>query len=50
MLAGVAAAAAGLVIATTAKMAVPLFKETPGSSSPWSLATFVAIGVLRWPL
>ncbi len=48
MLRGVGAAAAGLVIATGLKMALPLGR------SPRALAVlvaiFVAIGLLRWPL
>src|SRR5581483_2539059 len=49
-LAGVAAAAAGLVIAVVAKMAAPVFR-TPRSPAPFvAIAAFVAIGLLRWPL
>jgi chromate transporter len=48
MLLGVAAAAAGLVMGTCAKMARPLFKDRPGVAI--ALATFAAVGVLRWPL
>ena len=50
MLAGISAAAAGLIVATMAKMAMPLFRN------PWSfpplivIAAFVAVGLLRWPL
>jgi chromate transporter len=48
-LAGIAAAAAGLVIAVVAKMAAPLFKEF--SPAPFfAVAAFVAIGLLRLPL
>jgi chromate transporter len=58
MLTGVAAAAAGLMIATLAKMARPLFTnrfkqsfKNPGVIPPLiALATFVAIGLLHWPL
>jgi chromate transporter len=52
MLTGVAAAAAGLMLATVAKMARPLFKD-PNSAviAPLiALSTFVAIGLLHWPL
>ena len=49
-LAGIAAAAAGLLIAVTAKMALPLFRP-PLSPGPFiAAAGFVAIGLMRWPL
>ncbi len=50
MLIGIAAAAAGLVMATCAKMAIPLFKDRFGVAPLIALATFATIGVLRWPL
>jgi chromate transporter len=50
MLIGVAAAAAGLVLGTCAKMARPLFRDRLGLAPTVGLATFVAIGVIRWPL
>ena len=55
ILVGVAAAAAGLIIATVAKMAKPLFAKSIATRSldfaPFVvLAVFVAIGILRWPL
>jgi len=54
MLTGVAAAAAGLMIATVAKMARPLFRlpsKNPAMIAPLvAVATFVAIGILHWPL
>jgi chromate transporter len=54
MLTGVAAAAAGLMLATVAKMARPLFKgpfKSPDAIAPLiALMTFVAIGLLHWPL
>ena len=50
VLTGVAAAAAGLLIATVAKMAVPLFRG-PGVRAPLVLlVTAVAVGAMRWPL
>jgi chromate transporter len=57
-LTGVAAAAAGLMLATVAKMARPLFAKrlkqpfkSPGLIAPLiALVTFVAIGILHWPL
>jgi chromate transporter len=49
VLSGLAAAAAGLLIATVLKMAGPLFKRF--GPAPFVLvATAVSIGVLRWPL
>ena len=55
MLAGLAAAAAGLIIATVAKMAKPVFEKSIKTRSldfaPFvALAVFVAIGIFRWPL
>ncbi len=48
MLFGVAAAAAGLVLGTCAKMARPLFNDRVGLAV--ALATFASVGVLRWPI
>ena len=55
MLAGLAAAAAGLIIATVAKMAKPVFEKSIKTRSldfaPFvAIAVFVAIGIFRWPL
>jgi len=50
MLFGVAAAAAGLVMGTCAKMARPLFSDRLGLAPLVALATFASIGVLRWPI
>ena len=50
MLLGVAAAAVGLVMGTCAKMARPLFKDRLGIAPLLALATFVLVGVLRWPI
>ena len=54
MLTGIAAAAAGLMLATVAKMARPLFKGAFKSSAVIApviaVATFAAIGILHWPL
>ena len=47
---GMAAAAAGLVIGTCAKMARPLLRDRLALGPLIALATFVAVGVLRWPL
>lgn len=50
ILAGVSAAAAGLIIGTTAKMSEPLFRGGWTAAPLIALVTFVAIGVLRWPI
>jgi len=49
VLGGLAAAAAGLLISTVAKMAVPMFR-TFGPAPFVLVATALAIGVMRWPL
>lgn len=49
-LAGVAAAAAGLMTATVAKMARPLFRNRAVTGPLLALVTFVAIGIVHWPL
>jgi chromate transporter len=50
MLIGVAAAAAGLMMATVAKMAGPLFRNRAVERPLIGLATFGAIGIMHWPL
>ncbi len=51
ILTGIIAAAAGLLIATVAKMAVPLLRKGIGRPAPFVLvATALSIGVMRWPL
>jgi chromate transporter len=50
VLTGVAAAAAGLTISTSLKMAAPLFGQRPGFAHGVAVAAFVAVGVLRWPI
>jgi chromate transporter len=49
-LTGVAAAAAGLMMATVAKMARPLFRNRAWRGPLIALVTFAAIGILQWPL
>jgi chromate transporter len=49
VLAGIAPAAAGLLIATVAKMAVPMFRSF-GPAPFVLIAVAIAIGWLRWPL
>jgi chromate transporter len=50
VLAGVAAAAAGLTISTSLKMAGPLLRERPGLGHGVAMAAFLTVGVLRWPI
>jgi chromate transporter len=50
VLAGVAAAAAGLTISTGIKMAGPLFRERPGFAHGVAIAAFLAVGIVRWPI
>src|SRR5262249_18205600 len=47
---GIAAAAAGLVLATAAKMGEPLARSGSIAALAVAIATFIAIGVLRGPL
>ena len=49
VLSGVAPAAAGLIIATAAKMAAPIFRSF-GPAPIVALVTAFAIGLMRWPL
>lgn len=49
-LAGMGAAAAGLVVATAAKLAEPLLRRRPWTSAPFIAMAFVAIAILRFPL
>jgi chromate transporter len=49
VLAGIAPAAAGLIIATAARMAGPIFR-TFGPGPFVMLITMLAIGLMRWPL
>jgi chromate transporter len=49
VLSGIAPAAAGLIIATVAKMATPMFRSF-GPAPFVLLATAFAIGLMRWPL
>ncbi|MBX6427212.1 MAG: chromate transporter [Variibacter sp.] len=50
ILAGEAAAAAGLIIAATAKIAEPVFRLRAGPAPFVALAVFAAVGLARWPL
>jgi chromate transporter len=50
VLGGVAAAAAGLTISTSLKMAGPLLLQRPGFAHGVAMAAFLAVGILRWPI
>jgi chromate transporter len=50
VLAGVAAAAAGLTISTGLKMAGPLLRQRLGFAHGVAMAAFLAVGVLSWPI
>ncbi len=50
MLAGMAAAAAGLIAATVAKMAGPLFRNRAIVGPLIALSTCAAVGVIQWSL
>ena len=49
-LTGVASAAAGLMMATVAKMARPLFRSGTITGPVIAIATFASIGIAHWPL
>jgi chromate transporter len=50
ILAGVACAAVGLLIATVLRMMMPLFKRRDIAGFIMLLAVLAAIGIVRWPL
>jgi chromate transporter len=50
MFTGVAAAAAGLTISTSVKMARAMFKDHLGFAPLVALGILIAVGVLRWPI
>jgi chromate transporter len=50
ILAGLAAAAAGLTITAAVKMAGPLLRRRPDFAHGVAMAAFLAVGVLRWPI
>lgn len=47
---GIAAAAAGLIVAMTEKMALPLVRRRALTSLPFFSAAFIMVGLLNWPL
>ena len=50
ILGGIAAAAAGLLIANVAKMLEPLFRKWWGFGLPVAVAGFVGVALMNWPL
>jgi chromate transporter len=50
MVAGLGAAACGLVAATAAKMALPIVRKRPVTAAPFIALAFVGVGLMRWPL
>jgi chromate transporter len=50
ILAGVASAAVGLLIATVLRMMMPLFKRRDIAGFVMLLVVLAAIGIARWPL
>jgi chromate transporter len=50
MFTGVAAAAAGLTISTSAKMALPMIERRLGAPALIALAVLFAVGVMHWPI
>jgi chromate transporter len=50
ILTAVAAAAVGLIVATVAKMAGPMFEDRAVMAPLTALAAFVAIGIMQWSL
>jgi chromate transporter len=50
ILSGIAAAAAGLLIAVVAKMAAPLFVKRWNSAPVIAIAAFIGVAIMHWPL
>jgi chromate transporter len=50
ILSGIAAAAAGLLIAVVAKMAAPLFVKRWNSGPVIAIAAFIGVAIMHWPL
>jgi chromate transporter len=49
-LAGMAAAAAGLIVAMAVKLAEPMLRKRPFATAPVIALTFCLVGILRLPL
>ncbi len=50
ILAGIASAAAGLLIAIVAKMAAPMFAKRWDFGVPVAIAAFTSVALMQWPL
>jgi chromate transporter len=50
VLAGIAAAAAGLLAAAVAKMATPMFAKRWNSAPPIAILAFTGVAIMHWPL
>jgi chromate transporter len=50
MIAGLGAAACGLVAATAAKMALPIVRTRPLSAAPFIALAFFGVGIMKFPL
>ncbi len=50
MLAGMAAAAAGLLISVIARMAAPLFTQRWGAGTLVAILAFIGVAIMHWPL
>ncbi len=50
ILAGIASAAAGLLIAIVAKMAAPMFRKRWDFGPPVAIAAFIGVALMQWPL
>ncbi|HEY0223383.1 MAG TPA: chromate transporter [Pseudolabrys sp.] len=50
ILGGIASAASGLIMATVAKMAAPMFRKRWDFAPPVAIAAFVGVALMQWPL
>ncbi len=50
ILSGIAAAAAGLLMAIVAKMAAPLFRKRWDFGPPVAILAFIGVALMQWPL
>jgi chromate transporter len=50
MLTGITAAAAGLIVAMTGKIALPLLQRHFAPTAVFALLAFIGVAVMRWPL
>jgi chromate transporter len=50
ILAGIASAASGLLVASVAKMAAPMFSKRWNSAPPTAILAFIGVAIMHWPL